>query len=211
MISTQKQTPLSGQTEEGHYSIEFFHIYTDEIINQWHQQSLEIMKSLQTGWDFNYRKIVLIDDYNPTETNITVEDILAHLNDNDMLPDFWAFEGDMLENAKVFLDTLPPSKLKKNYQRYIKKNGKYPCSLLTATWYLTRLGRLDGGMIKSTNSALFKTYPPATRLFNLLPEVYKPVERRAKELIFKSPFSTDVDRIQDLFYPTEDVRALDLF
>ena len=205
--STPKSLPQSP-IPQPRYNIEYFHIYTDETIEARHQEGLDSLKALQQSWSFEYDKIVLIDNYNPVEHVTSANDVLSHLKNEGMLPDFWAYEGDMIENAKMFLESIKDGKLKRSYIRYIENKGKYPCSLLTATWYLTRLGKFDMTTIQSTSDRL---YMPAKRLFNLLPEDYKPVEDRAFELIMNSPYAADADRVQDLFYPVTAGRSLDLF
>jgi hypothetical protein len=115
----------------------------------------------------------------------------------------------MVENAQILLDSLTSHKLKKSYTAYIQKNNKYPCSLLTATWYLTRLGVFEyKGKIQTTNGTEFV---PADRLLNILPIDYKSVEQRAQKIIKNSPWGDCADRIQDLFYPEGSHRKVDLF
>jgi hypothetical protein len=209
LIPKAQAIPTTLTQSQPRYNIEFFHIYTDEIIEPRHAEGLESLRAIAQAWSFEYDKIVLIDDYNPTKHGTSANDVLGYLKEQDMLPDFWAYEGDMVENAKQLLDSLPDNKLKRSYLKYIDSRGKYPCSLLTATWYLTRLGRFDMTAIASTDA--HRTYSPAHRLFNLLPEDYKPVEERAKEVILASPYKADADRIQDFFYPVSAGRSLDLF
>lgn len=194
------------------YSVEFFHIYTDEKIEERHKLGLEYLKAAQQAWPFEYQKIVLIDNYNPTTHVLNEGDVFEYLQAENSLPDYWALEGDLVENAKKLLDAVTSPKLKKSYLRYIENHNKYPCSLLTATWYLTRLGSLKSdGVIRGANGNSKSKYKPAARLINLLPQDYKPVEERARELILKSSFSAEADKVQDLFYPVDSGRALDLF
>jgi hypothetical protein len=153
---------------------------------------------------------VLVDDYNPTEHKISAEQVLGYLRAEGMLPQYWAYEKDLLGNAQLLLDSLTSSKLKNNYVKYIAKHEKYPCSLLTASWYLTRLGQLDpAGIIHSVDEN--PVYKPAQRLLNLLPEDYRPIEERARKLILSSKFAAHADKIQDLFYPLDSERARNLF
>lgn len=192
------------------HSVEFFHIYTDETINFRHDTGIEYLRALEKAWDFKYKRIVMIDNYNPRSNVLTPESVLQHLDEKGMSTDFWALEGDLVPNAKKLLMALTSNKLKKNYEQYIMNHNKYPCSLLTAAWYLTRLGRFSSdGIIKSTSE--IQTFVPAERLLNILPQDYKAVESRARELIQKSVFSEDIERIQDLFYPIDSGRELDLF
>lgn len=193
------------------YSVEFFHIYTDEIINGRHTMGLEYLKAIEATWSLNYKRIILVDNYNPDYHTLSAEDVLKYLEKQKMLPDYWAYEKDLVNNAQLFLESVSNRKLRNSYLRYVEKTNKYPCSLLTAAWYLTRLGYLEAGdIIKSTNS-VNPDYKVVDRLFNLLPQDYKNIEERAKELILKSEYSEAADKIQDLFYPADSGRASDLF
>jgi len=192
------------------YSVEFFHIYTDETISPVHTRSLEYLKETRDIWTVDARTIVLIDNYNPKTHVITPDEVFAYLEGEDAKPDYWAFEADLVENAKRLLDSLNDGHLERNYRRYIENHGKYPCSLLTATWYLTRLGAFDPkGVIKKSGAT--EDFKPAQYLINILPEAYKPIEDRAHELISASIFAKHSNYIQALFYPTETNRVLDLF
>jgi len=212
MVVDSAEPALTTQPllQQPRYNIEFFHIYTDEKIEARHEEGLESLRAIAQSWSFDYDKIVLIDNYNPTEPVTSAQEVLDYLRGQNMLPEYWAYEGDMVENAKKLLDSLPEGKLKRSYLRYIENRGKYPCSLLTATWYLTRLGRFDTSVIQATDVE-YVPYQPAHRLFNLLPDDYKPVEDRAHAVILASPYAADSDRIQDFFYPTSAGRSLDLF
>ena len=200
--------PMTSAPRTAKYNVEYFHIYTDEHIETRHTEGLESLRAIEKSWSFAYDRIILIDNYNPLEHVTTAKDVIAYLEEQGMAPDFWANEGDMVPNAQRFLDSLADSKLKRSYQKYIAMHGKYPCSLLTATWYLTRLGHFDMSVIQSLSE---ETYTPAKRLFNLLPQDYEPVEQRANKLILSSPYAAEADKIQNLFYPVVAGRALDLF
>ena len=191
------------------YGIEFFHIYTDEEINASHEASLEYMKQLESVWKLDYHRILFMDNYNPTEHKLGIGDVLGYLEQNDARPDFWAYEGDVTSNADLLLKSLTSAKLQNSYLKYIEKHNKYPCSLLTASWYLTRLGMLPyANVIHGVDGA---AYVPVSRLINILPQDYKPVEARAMELIRNSVFSTQCDAIQDLFFPMSSGREITLW
>lgn len=194
---------------EDRYNVEFFHIYTDETIEDRHVQSIDYLKDLDQAWSYDYDKVIMIDNYNPTNHILDSDLVMAYLLEKGVQPNFWVFEADMVANAQTLLDTMTDNKLKKSYVKYIEKNGKYPCSLLTASWYLTRLGRLDTSVMRTTEKGTIFT--PATRLFNLLPDDYKSVELRARRLILNSPFAADTDRIQHLYYPASAGRFVKLF
>ncbi len=212
MSSTSPQA-INTNTKPAHnakFSVEYFHIYTDEVIGARHEIGLNYLKTIEKTWEFPYERIILIDDYNPTEHLIDVEDVLSYLESHGMRPDYWAYEKDLIDNAQILLESINNPKLQRNYRSYIEKHNKYPCSLLTATWYLTRLGKLENnGIITATTPGV--TYSPAPRLLNLLPQDYRSIEDRARGIIQKTDFKDAADKIQDLFYPTDSGRALDLF
>jgi len=191
-------------------SVEFFHIYTNELINGRHTRGLEYLKTIEKTWKFAYERILLIDNYNPPDHNLTAEDVLSYLESHGMQADHWAYEGDLVVHAQQLLELITSPKLKRSYENYIKKNNKYPCSLLTAAWYLTRLGRFPHkDIIHATHGS--PPYQVADRLLNILPEDYKAVENRTRRIILRTEFAEDADKIQDLFYPTDSNQALDLF
>lgn len=191
------------------FNVEYFHIYTDEVISSRHSKSLDYLREAEKTWSNHYERIVLIDNYNPAEQSLTSAEVFKYLEEQDLLPDYWAFEGDLVENAKILLGKVNDRRLKQSYLRYVSKTKKYPCSLLTATWYLTRLNYLDSqGIIKALKGDEYKS--PKT-LMNILPKDYKPIEEKARRIILKSDFYEAADKIQDLFYSAEAGRALDLF
>jgi len=206
-------TKLATEQTSPKYSVEFFHIYTDEKINGRHESSLKYLKEAMKAWDFDYDLFVLVDDYNPTEHITTSDDVMKFLGQNGVTPDFWAFESAFIENAELLLDAIEKDKIRKQYRKYINKKGKYPCSLLAASWYLTRLGRLPHtGQMNGAGDKTSEQFAPAHRLVNILPDDFRPVELRTRSLISNSKFKEDVDRIQDLFYPsTLGHEHLDLF
>jgi hypothetical protein len=192
------------------YSVEYFHIYSDENIEDRHTKSIEYLKTMHESWDFDYQKAILIDNYNPTTVVIEASEILAFLDSISMRPDYWAYEKDMIENAKILLDAINNKKIEKEYRTYIKNHNKYPCSLLTAAWYLTRLGYLNSeGIIRTT--IFGDNFIPAERLLNILPQDYKTTEARAFKIIMKSEYKDAFNKIQDFFYPIDSGRAMDLF
>jgi hypothetical protein len=202
----QIATPI---TDNLIYNIEFFHIYTDEHIGAVHEASLQYLRQAQQAWRFNAPTIVMIDNYNPTHHILTANEILQHLESEGALPAYWAFEADLVENAELLMNNLTSTKLQKNYRRYVEQHNKFPCSLLTATWYLTRLGALPFADIIQTTGE--EGYKPASRLINILPEDYKSIEVRAQKLIANSKFAEQVHNIQDLFYPMNSGRKISLW
>lgn len=206
ILSKQNVTKKSGINN---YSVEFFHIYSDETINDTHKLSLHYLKEAKKSWSFNHDLILLIDDYNPTKFILDETELFEYLKSEDCLPDFWAYEKDLVPIAKLLLENVSSSKIKKNYMGYIEQHNKYPCSLLTASWYLVRLGAVPGQeIIKSSSDQKFI---PASKLINILPFDYKPVELRARKLIKNSIFSDYQDEVQDLFIPKSSGRTVTLW
>jgi hypothetical protein len=192
------------------YSIEFFHIYTDEKISKRHTISINHLKTLLQSWSFPFELIILIDNYNPTKHIINPDLVLNYIQKNGLNVNFWAYEKDMIGNANKLLESINDKKLLKGYKNYIEKNKKYPCSLLTAAWYLTRLGYFDSSeIINSVNKNL--VFEPSERLFNILPDDYRVIEGKAKDIIHKSTFFEAKDKIQNFYYSAENLRPEDLF
>jgi hypothetical protein len=208
-MAIPKKTSVAESMSKPKYSIEFFHIYVDEEISPVHLRSLEYLKTVTKAWSIDKSTIVLIDEYSPTHGDLTPGEVCQFLEKNGAKPDYWAFEGDLVPAAEKLLDSLTDKHLTKNYRRYIEAHGKYPCSLLTATWYMTRLGAFDTSVIK--RCAATEEYKPADRLINILPAGYKPVEAKAHELIAKSMFDEQADMVQDLFYEADYDRPLAVF
>jgi hypothetical protein len=191
------------------YSVEFFHIYIDEKISPVHTRSLEYLQAVRDAWNVQNNTIVMIDEYSPKSGSLQPDDVFDFLESNHAKPDYWAYEGDLVLAAEQLLGSLTEKHLEKNYRRYVEMHNKYPCSLLTATWYLTRLGVFDTSVIKECKAE--STYQAADRLINILPAAYKPVEKRAHELIAKSKFGAYQDMIQDLFYEADYDREVAIF
>jgi len=182
------------------YGIEFFHIYTDENISERHTKSLEYMSVLQNTRPFGFTKIVLIDNYNPDQQIIKGEEIIAYLDSKSMRPDYFAYEKDLINNSAIFLESITDARTRKSYTRYIKNHNKYPCSLLTVSWYLTRLGYLDFTQVIQNSKGVNKPFVASTRLINILPDDYKANEKLARQLILNSSYSSAADKIENIFY-----------
>ncbi len=208
MMSSVLQQGKSVKGEK-RYSVEYFHIYTDQDIDDTHTQSLEYLKKVRDAWAFEASTVILIDNYNPTNHKLTSDDILEFLENEGVPPDYWAFEADVVASAEKLLGAITNAHLRRSYERYIKNHGKFPCSLLTATWYLTRLGVFDASIIKSYGADL--PFQHADKLINILPVIYSSVEGRARELIINSPYEHLANNIRNLFYDAEDNREIDIF
>lgn len=181
------------------YSVEYFHIYTDEQINSTHLKSIEYLKSIRKAWNLNYSLIILIDNYNPTNHTLKIEEVLNVLSKHNVSPDYIAYEEDLIVYADKFLQSITDAKTLRQYKKYIS-NNKYPCSLLTACWYMLRLGIFENeNVIQSLND---KEFTPAHKLVNILSSEYKEAEKKTFKLIKKSIYKNELDNIQDIFIPS---------
>ncbi len=192
------------------YGVEFFHIYSDEKISLHHTKSIKYLKTVREVWGIEADLILLIDDYNPAEKTLLPETVLKYLDKKDVSPNFWAFEADLAKYAPLVLESITKPHLKKSYEKYIAEHGKFPCSLLTSTWYLIRLGAIDGqDIIKRHMSEL--EYEPVDRLINILPSGFKPVELKVQKILLNSTHKDYAHKVQDLFYDAKLHRKLALF
>lgn len=186
------------------YSVEYFHVYTDDTISNIHTGSLDKLNTIKLALRECAQPIVMIDNYNPTEDTLSAEQVFEYLEEQGASPEYWAYEADLVESAKTLLDSMTDSRLEKSYRKYIEKNDKFPCSLLTATWYLMRLGAMDAtGVIRSRQYA-DKSFSPSDALINILPEAYGRVEERACSIISGSKYAHLASKIHYVFYETED-------
>jgi hypothetical protein len=193
------------------YSIEFFHIYSDETISQRQTKSIDYLEVAQKLCDSDYNLIVLIDDYNPSKHTLSLNTVLEYLAARNVTPHFFAYEKDLVANAQVLLEAITDKKLSKEYTHYVAKHQKYPCSLLTAAWYLTRLGVLQHeGVIRPVPGS-FMPFQASTQLFNILPEAYTSIEQKAQKIIENSSFADEASQIHNMFYISQDEHASALF
>jgi hypothetical protein len=191
------------------YSIEFSHIYTDEEFNANHIKSAQMMKELSGLSRASYSTILLIDDYNADQNGFDLNQVINQLAAVKAVPDFYAYESDLVRYGDALLASIQKPKILRMYASYIKRKDKYPCSLLTATWYLIRLGYIDGtSIIKPALKTKDQLFLPAEKLINILPTSFKDIERDAHRLIGYSAFADARFKIEPiLFDELEPVRA----
>lgn len=185
------------------YTIEFCHIYTDKEFSQAQVNSIQLLKDITKGWDFNYETVILFDNYNVGTETISNDVFFEELKNHNILPDFWALEKDLIKYAPVLLDAITVPKIKRQYEKYIANKNYYPCSFLTSIWYLMRLG-----YIEDTHSIMRSMDPkskflPCERVINILAHDFMGVERKVIKLINATKFKEASDRIQGLFYQTD--------
>lgn len=197
--SVQTQPTLPKKTL---YTIEFCHIYTDKEFSQTQINSIEFLKDTMTAWDFEYETVILFDNYNVGPETISNDVFFEELKTHGLLPDYWAFEKDLIHYADVLLGSIQVPKIKRQYEHYINSKNSYPCSFLTSIWYLMRLGYIEDthSIIRSMQGT--DSFVPSERLVNILAHDFMAVEKTAMKLIRATEFRHAVDQIQDLFYQT---------
>lgn len=184
------------------YSIEFAHIYADDKFGREQEKSIEILKKiiikcLRKRTSFSL--CVLIDEYNPKKKTLSLDNFLLELDKHNIYPHFIGFESKLVSKKKFMLDHIKDKKLKKDYDKYIKKKNHIPCSFLVAIWYLYRLG------IVSLNQEIYRCYKHSNhfhskKLINILPVKYKAAEERAHKILGNTIFSGQLRNIETIFY-----------
>ncbi len=181
-------------------SVEISHTYLDQAFSLEQEQSIERFLYESKKWADPHQEVVLFDDYNIKHQKTTHEDILRELGKHQAMPKYYAFEKDMIVYVNQLLSNVVVPKVRRQYETYIQKYNRYPCSLLTAVWYLVRLG-----YIVDTNQALKPTdgqgiFVPASELINFLPNYFSGVEDKARKLIGATQFEGAADRIRNIYF-----------
>ena len=182
------------------YSIEYSHIYTDETFSDEHRSSVAALKRHLPKLEGKVvDKVVFIDNYNTTNHILDIEGFLKSIKEEGVAHDYYVFEADMVHYKDQLLNAIENKKIKRDYQRYIESRGKLPCSFLTATWYLIRLGHFDpnSGMIYGKDTKEFK---PARKIINVLPERFEQVELKTRKLIAATKYRESVMDIESMFF-----------
>jgi hypothetical protein len=182
------------------YNIEFAHVYVNENFANEHYRAAQIAERRVREIKKQEQScvlVLLIDDYNPSNFVLNTDNFLERLDKMGVKPDYVVYESEMVTYGDRVLEELNNG-IRKQYLRYIKKHGKYPCSFLIAIWYLLRLGFLDiKPIIKSLASKPFIAH----KIINILPRKYKSVENKALDIINSTRFKDLVkDKIEYIFY-----------
>ncbi|HEY0965025.1 MAG TPA: hypothetical protein VGE13_00920 [Candidatus Saccharimonadales bacterium] len=185
------------------FSVEVSHTYLDQLFSHEQEQSVRQFQHESQGWTDAHYEIVLFDDYNIKGLKVTHDEVLEKLKSLHVSPRYYAFEKDMIAYVPQLLDSILVPKIKRQYETYIDRSGRYPCSLLTAVWYLVRLGH-----ITDTNRALRvvddqDNFEPANELVNFLPRYFSEVENKAKKLIQATAFHDSVNCIKNIYFDAD--------
>ena len=157
-------------------SVEFGHLYADERVGPEQRETAKVAAT------YPGIGLVLVDDYN-APAPWDPEYIHIQMMIQGKTPDGIFSESDLVPAAEQVINQVGGREGKRQ-RRYWKTHGKLSCSMLTATWYLLRLGVL-------TSTARCKltgiTIPVTERLVNVLPLAYEPVEREVDEILLQMP------------------------
>ncbi len=187
---------------DAEYSIEYGHFYTNELFNGDHQAGIKKLRMVTQNLETNhqsYSLCVLIDNYNAPVISENVQDFWQNLRQNEALPHYWAYEGDLSHYVEITLDQLHP-KTKKEYLAYIEHHQHIPCSLFIIIWYYLRLG-----IIEDTEKVIEKISPTDTtfsakNLITILPKRFEQVEDIALRAIKRGRHKDIGQRITLIFF-----------
>lgn len=187
-------------------NIEFAHIYVDEQFGDSQKQSIEVLKTTLKLKEYSYRDYtltVLVDDYHPNLYIFDLYDFIIQLEGYNVKPDYICFESRLIDDCNSLIDQFD-KKLSRKFSRYIKNKNKYPCSLLTAVWYLKRLGLMDINdneliYLGPDSSRPFKPFV-GNELITILPLKFKDMEMSSINILKYLLSKEDLDRIKLIFY-----------
>jgi len=195
---------MIDSTKKVDYSIEFAHIYTNESFSQEHIKAVEILREKELELKdkrLSYVKLVMIDNYNPSDHILNIDNFFQDLKKVGGNSDAFIFEADLVQYKDFALD-LMSKRHENSYRKYIKENGKIPCSFLIYVWYMIRLGIIEikvGSQIHLLNKDLNTI--KGEKIINILPERYKSVEKKAMEAIKKSDVNEKIlNHIETIYY-----------
>ncbi len=184
------------------YSVEISHIYINETFSSEHRDSIKKFHKYRQHVEGSCNSVVLIDNYNPSENLLDLQDFMQKLADNDATPDFLGLEANMAPYKEEMLAAITDKRLYKSYARYIDAKEKLPCSFMTAIWYLIRLGEFDPGPAQIEQIG-DKAFRPSKYLINILPERFRAVEAKTLELLANSTYGDKAYNVDFIFYNSQ--------
>lgn len=183
-------------------SVEICHLYLDRRFSAEQKQSIEKYLEYKSSIDPDHYVCVLLDNYNVKECISTAEEVINEIESRGVTVDYWAYEKDLITYADKVLNEIQSKKLKNQYRKYIEKNKKYPCSLLTSTWYLLRIGFIDDteGIIHHRNQSAIQAN---STVLNVLPNYFAPVESKARKIVLSVLGIDHRSRIDNKYFTLE--------
>lgn len=184
------------------YNIEFSHIYSDKKFGKEQEESVQILKTKTMNFlkeHKTYSTCVLIDEYNSKNDSLDISILLRELNKRNVFPNFIGLESRLILKKDFLLKNIENKKIKREYEKYINKNNRIPCSFLVAVWYLCRLGYLD------LHKEIYSCYDRSDifhgkQIINILSEKYENLEKRTIEIISNTKFANCIKNIETIFY-----------
>ena len=122
---------------------------------------------------------VLIDDYNTSQKSF--DPVVEQLEQIGTRPDVICSEASLIDTALNMIDHMPDSRIRRSILRYLNSHGKWPCSMLTASWYAVRLDLLpvpSNLVLAGDVDSVF-----GERLINILDIQFAGVEREALRIV----------------------------
>lgn len=189
-------------------SVELLHIYGDEQIGEEHTSDISRYLEMCLVLPESHSVVVLIDDYNTPLNPRLPELAISLLVSHGVGVAHVAMESALVPNAEHLVSTLTSRRLRESHVKYREHKGVWPCSLLTAAWYLTRLGRLPAsGIFLPVDH---QVWSPAAKVVNILPEGYRAVEKRAAQIMRASALWSDDLLVENHFHEGRTARTQSL-
>jgi hypothetical protein len=186
-------------------SIEFAHIYADEVPSAEHFESAgfaaDLKRSLeQENW--RVRLDVLIDDYNTRDTTLDLPGFVHLLDSWGAPPDVVGSEASLVPAAEDLLAN--SSRASRSARQYLASHGRMPCSALLTSWHLLRLlgGRPPSGFFLHGQPSAWNT-DGADLLINILHPRSAEVEMKALPLMSTRVGPSLQDRITEVYLEAE--------
>ncbi len=184
------------------YSIEYAHIYTDQLFGKEQKRGIEELQNvigILKRLGKRYVLTVLVDEYNPIRHRLNIKKFLDKLASLNAQPDFVGFESQLVPDKDLLMQEIN-KKTKREYENYIQKHKKIPCSFLIALWYLKRLG-----LLKIRGPELDSLKEPsqpfvAKKIITILPRKYQAVEMKALKIIEATRFKRYLENILNIFF-----------
>lgn len=198
MDRTEHDTEARQEDPSERVGIEYAHIYTDQKFKKQHMLGIAELHRLSEPP--NSTRVILIDDYS-TEISANQFDLtqfLHFLTLNDAIPDAIILESAFVNLCPRVIDLISERSLRRKVSSYHRSRGRYPCSLLIATWYLLRLGAFGHADIHCVHGDPSKLY--ADRLVTILPDCFVTPEAEALKIIRSTRFRPMADKVEHLYF-----------
>lgn len=193
---------MQKKSHKTDYNIEYAHIYTDESFDINQRDSIKKLEEIINNLDKekkDFTLTILIDDYNPTSNTLNINNFLKEVEKYGHKPDFIFLESKLVKDKEMLLKEMK-DKERREYEKYINKKNKIPCSFLIAIWYLKRLGVISINkneleQLNKNNKAFI-----AKKIITILPQKYKSVEIKAQEIIKLTKFKKRLKDIEIIYF-----------